>query len=138
VYKRQLYNWAAAKTASPPGWHLPSDEEWKQLEMFLGMTADQVTATGWRGNEEAIFLKATNFWNSNGKGIDSVGFAALPGGLRGSNEGYINLTIGGYWWSATEISSETAWYRVLFWSLPNVCRFYIDKDYGFSVRCVKD
>jgi hypothetical protein len=30
-----LYNFKAASTACPPGWHLPTDEEWKILEYFL-------------------------------------------------------------------------------------------------------
>ncbi len=47
-----LYTWAAAMNGAgsssanpsgtqgvcPTGWHLPSDKEWKQLEMYLGMT----------------------------------------------------------------------------------------------------
>lgn len=30
-----LYNWPAALTACPPGWHLPGDAEWSQLTDFL-------------------------------------------------------------------------------------------------------
>ncbi|MBQ3833035.1 MAG: hypothetical protein II815_07655, partial [Bacteroidales bacterium] len=30
-----LYNWKAALTACPTGWHLPSDAEWSQLEVYL-------------------------------------------------------------------------------------------------------
>lgn len=30
-----LYNWNAAMTACPTGWHLPEDMEWKELELFL-------------------------------------------------------------------------------------------------------
>jgi len=37
-----LYNWPAAITACPEGWHLPSDAEWKQLEMYLGMSEEEV------------------------------------------------------------------------------------------------
>ena len=133
-----LYNWSAAITASPPGWHLPSDEEWKQLELFLGMTEEEVAAAGWRGNEEGMLLKATTGWNSNGSGTDSLGFTALPGGLRGTGEGFNKLRISGYWWNSTGKSSNEAWYRVLYWSNGKICRYFIDKDYGFSVRCIKD
>ena len=33
-----LYNWESALEACPLGWHLPTDDEWKQLEMSLLMT----------------------------------------------------------------------------------------------------
>ncbi len=33
-----LYNWPSTLTSCPSDWHLPSDAEWQQLEMFLGMT----------------------------------------------------------------------------------------------------
>jgi hypothetical protein len=35
-----LYDWEAALNASPVGWHLPSDAEWKQLEIDLGITTE--------------------------------------------------------------------------------------------------
>jgi len=31
----RLYDWQTAMQVSPPGWHLPSDKEWKELEIFL-------------------------------------------------------------------------------------------------------
>ncbi|HUN03846.1 MAG TPA: FISUMP domain-containing protein, partial [Niabella sp.] len=31
-----LYNWAAAQVACPPGWHLPTYEEWYDLLSALG------------------------------------------------------------------------------------------------------
>ena len=30
-----LYNWKLANTVCPDGWHLPSDDDWKQMEKFL-------------------------------------------------------------------------------------------------------
>ena len=61
-----LYTWPAAMNLNsrydiptgkvqgvcPDGWHLPSDDEWKQLEMFLGMSQTEVDAEKWRGNDE--------------------------------------------------------------------------------------
>ncbi|MFA5229367.1 MAG: FISUMP domain-containing protein, partial [Candidatus Paceibacterota bacterium] len=31
-----LYNWHAALTSCPPGWHLPSFDEWTVLTDYLG------------------------------------------------------------------------------------------------------
>ncbi|MCL2100495.1 MAG: hypothetical protein FWH22_02140 [Fibromonadales bacterium] len=33
----RLYKWEMAKEACPAGWHLPSDEEWTELENFVGL-----------------------------------------------------------------------------------------------------
>lgn len=37
-----LYNWPASLVAAPAGWHVASDEEWKQLKSFLGMTESEI------------------------------------------------------------------------------------------------
>ena len=133
-----LYNWTAAKSASPSGWHLPSDEEWKELELFLGMQEEFVDTFGFRGTNEGLLLKATSTWNKNGNGTNTSGFTALAGGIHYGSEGFLNVGIGGYWWSATENSSQLAWDRGLYWSIPGVNRFSLNKSYGLSVRCIKD
>ena len=43
----RFYNWESAKKACPPEWHLPSDEEWKVLERFLGMTKSEINNESW-------------------------------------------------------------------------------------------
>jgi uncharacterized protein (TIGR02145 family) len=132
-----LYNWPAAKVACPPGWHLPSDDEWKQLEIALGMTQDQVDATGWRGTDQGTQMKATSGWNSNGNGTNSSGFAALPAGSRLS-DGMSGIGGGGVWWSSTEANTSGAYGRGMNYIYGNVYRDYIGKEDGFSVRCVRD
>lgn len=32
----RLYDWQTAMVSAPPGWHLPSSEEWEKLIQFLG------------------------------------------------------------------------------------------------------
>ncbi|MEJ2629601.1 MAG: fibrobacter succinogenes major paralogous domain-containing protein, partial [bacterium] len=39
-----LYNWYAvndSRNIAPEGWHVPTDEEWKELEMYLGMSRSE-------------------------------------------------------------------------------------------------
>merc|ERR1711913_147094 len=38
----KLYTFYGAIEAAPPGWHLPSDGEWKILETFLGMPEEDL------------------------------------------------------------------------------------------------
>ena len=138
-----LYNWIAAKTACPTGWHLPTDDEWKQLEMALGMSQNKADDTDWRGTNEGTKLKATSGWYNNGNGTDDYGFSALPGGYRAGSGEFGNIIFGdistfGAWWSYTEYSSFSAWHRILNNSSKNIVRSTDNKEYGFSVRCVRN
>ncbi|HPR32286.1 MAG TPA: fibrobacter succinogenes major paralogous domain-containing protein, partial [Prolixibacteraceae bacterium] len=47
-----LYNWQAALSACPEGWHMPNDTEWQQLEMHIGMSSEKAGDTDWRGIDE--------------------------------------------------------------------------------------
>ena len=69
-YYGALYSWAAASNSDglsegpvqgvcPEGWHLPDDEEWKQLEKHLGMSPEAADAIDWRGTDEGGKLKSS-------------------------------------------------------------------------------
>ena len=134
----RLYTWEAALTACPSGWSLPSDDQWKTLEMALGMSKIEVNYTGWRGTDEGEKMKSTSGWNNNGNGTNSSGFNALPGGRRDSSGLFWDLSGDGIWWSSSEIDGTTAWRRTLFNELGHVFRFPYYKTDGFSVRCLKN
>jgi uncharacterized protein (TIGR02145 family) len=135
-----IYNWYTVNTGklAPAGWHVSTDAEWKQLEMALGMTQAQADATGWRGTDQGTQLKSTSGWYNGGNGTNSSGFSALPAGYRIYDGNYGNISNTGYWWSATEYSAAIAWYRNLHYNYTNVGRNYVVKQFGFSVRCVRD
>lgn len=140
VYGR-LYDWITARQVCPEGWHLPSDNEWKQLEMYLGMTRDEADEEGSRGTGEGNKLKetGTKHWdNPNTGATNSSGFTALPGGYCTSDGVFYHVGYYGTWWSSTVYGCKYAGTRRL-----NADHFYIgrdgnDKNYGFSVRCLKD
>lgn len=133
-----IYNWFAAKAACPPGWHLPTDDEWKQLEMALGMTQAQADATDRRGTDQGTQMKSTSGWHNNGNGTNTSGFSALPGGCLSHDGGFYNIGPYGYWWSATEYSTANAWFRALGFDGGSIDRRIFGKEYGLSVRCVRD
>ncbi len=150
-----LYNWTAAMNGAessdanpsgvqgicPDGWHLPSDAEWKQLEMYLGMSETDVNSTGWRGTVEGGKLKeaGTTHWADPNAGANNEsGFTALPGGYRYSNGYFSNIRDYGYWWSSTELDTNIAWIRYLYYYNSFVNRFNYYKSMGFSVRCLRD
>ena len=135
-----LYNWYAADTSilCSTGWHVPSDEEWKTMEMALGMSQSEANGTGWRGTDEGEKMKSTSGWYNNGNGTNSSGFNALPGGSRNSSGPFFILGIYGYWWSSSEGLDMRAWFRYLYYGSDQVGQDYYAKAYGFSVRCLKN
>ena len=134
----KLYTWKDAIKACPPGWHLPDDEEWCMLEKELGIADSVSLSRGWRQNEQRSSLKASAGWLASNNAKDNLGFAAFPGGFR-DNEGYFfNEGYFAYFWTSTETTANEAWYRVLIHDLDHVGRFSYDKDYSFSIRCIKD
>jgi uncharacterized protein (TIGR02145 family) len=126
----------------PSGWHLPSDNEWKILEMFVdskhNTDIDEWEKNGFRGFDAGKNLKATDGWNFDGNGSDSAGFLALPGGRRFYFGQYYTRGTHGYWWTSTAHSEEFARYRYVYYNSDKVYRFHYGKDNGLSVRCVKN
>ena len=152
-----LYNWNAAREACPEGWHLPSDEEWIELEIYLGMTPAEASEIGFRGTDEGLRLKSTWGWDYRkwkdyfGNGTNESGFTGRPGGGRFINYliyndpfTYYFSDLGGYgyWWSNSEadiVKDETyVYYRALFYFSDEVYKLSTLKHEALSVRCIKD
>jgi uncharacterized protein (TIGR02145 family) len=155
-----LYNWAGAMNGTqssesipshirgicPAGWHLPSDCEWIVLEIQLGMSYNEAWLVGWRGTNEGSKMKTKSGWFNNGNGTNSSGFSALPAGFRSSNGLFSDRGKVTHFWSSTEYANITsyAFNRELGYNQSEVGWFRAShyygypKDFGFSVRCVKD
>lgn len=136
----RLYDWRTAHNVCPSGWHLPSDDEWKQLEMVIGISEIDADKIGMRGTDQGSKLKSTSGWNSNGNGTNEYGFNALPGGIYTTWGGFDGEGDKAYFWSSTAYSSSssTAWFRILYSDYEGVRRVPDLKDSGLSVRCVRD
>ena len=145
-----LYNWKAALSACPPGWHLPSDAEWTQLENYLADNGHNYDGTTGGGiNKIAKSLASTSGWNSYSE-TGSVGntdypayrnksgFTALPGGYRYYGGTFSSIGSIDNWWSSMESSTNSAWLRYLYYNDSGVVRTRDAKESGFSVRCVRD
>jgi len=133
-----LYNWPAAMNSCPDGWHLPSDDEWKQLEMCLGMSQEEADGMSWRGTDEGYKLKSESGWSADGNGNNESGFTALPGGFRIPDGIFANITISGYWWTSTPDAGDGTFIRILARGVNEVNRMTSTRENGHSVRCVKD
>ncbi len=152
-----LYTWPAAMNGAfssdnspsqvqgvcPDGWHLPSDAEWKELEVFLGMTQTDADLDGLRGtNEGSQLATSRNLWLDgyliSDTAFGTSGFIAQPGGGRRYDGTFGHLGDNANFWTATEYSNIRAWGRHIYSSYSTLHRYKNAKSDGFSVRCVKD
>jgi uncharacterized protein (TIGR02145 family) len=79
-----------------------------------------------------------NLWQTPNNGAtNSSGFSGLPGSYRYNNI-FGNLRYDGFWWSSTESNISKAWFRNLLNTYELCNRNEGWKNYGFSIRCVKD
>ena len=69
---------------------------------------------------------------------DAYGFSALPAGIRDNIGFFYNGGNLAYFWSATEYNSYYAYFMYLGYDYESALLSYDDKDYGFSVRCLRD
>ena len=131
-----LYNWEAAQASCPDGWHLPSDKEWQELEIFLGM-ADEAGGRGWRAEGEVgNKLKSASGWITN-MGTDASGFNALPAGCRGY-QGFQSMGYCAYFWTSSPAGGDNGWRRGICGDDSGVARNEDRRYFGISVRCIKN
>jgi len=146
-----LYNWYAIETERlcPKGWHVPSVSEWDELGSFVS------------GNGGKLKEKGNNHWVfGNTSGTNQTGFSAIPAGKRndevGNGEFYGRNGVS-HFWSSTELTTlGSVFGNVIVADNPTSaieCELYMNSDvnydsvfflsnrpknYGLSVRCVKD
>jgi uncharacterized protein (TIGR02145 family) len=155
----KLYNWFAVsdpRGLAPIGFHVPSSIEWSTLIETLGGPENCATAirstSGWVDGAASLRPdgKPQNYNGSN-----ESGFNALPAGYRNNNGVHIKSgTYNAYWWTSTEDSPIKAWF-VTFGFFERVYNNgfrlnyeeikisrgeynQMNKDMGYSVRCIKD
>jgi uncharacterized protein (TIGR02145 family) len=130
-----LYNYYAVNTGKlcPEGWHVPSEAEWETL-------IDHLDGHEMAGGK----LKETGFshWITPNTGAtNESGFTALPAGTRRPLDG-IFQDLGNYanWWTSTEYGPNPAQAHNYFINntSANIYHSWDYKNFGFSVRCIKD
>jgi uncharacterized protein (TIGR02145 family) len=127
-----LYNWYAINSGKlcPVGWHVPSDSEWTTLTDYL----DGESVAGGKLKE----ISTTHWITPNTGATNENGFTALPGGYRVIDGTFVSIGGFGGWWSATEHGATYVWIRNMTCNSSSVYRIDDEKEYGFSVRWVKD
>lgn len=130
----KLYNWYAVndeRNICPDGWHVATTAEWQELIEEAGGIIE-----AW-GNLKAT---GTEYWRSpNYLATNSIGFSAMPGGVRTSSK-FDYITKHGFYWTANKsiTGGHTFTTSYSLFTQTNMLTTYIFEYYGHSVRCVKN
>ena len=113
-----LYDWEAAKTLAPAGWHLPAKEEWEALCHFLG------------GKEKKAYEQL--------KAGGQSGFENVFGGERYARGAFNSLSASAHYWSASQEENKHVWELKLGAYTEKAELKKADPHFGFSVRLFRD
>lgn len=127
-----LYNWAAvndSRNLAPPGWHVPTYDEWNTLITYLGGSS----VAGGKMKETGNL-----HWNAPNNATNESGFTALGGGLRDQLGNYFAMGYNTYWWSTTSEDPTYSWAVNNTYDQTLAFPVVYEKPLGFPIRCVKD
>ncbi len=132
-----LYNFVAVTEwdLCPSGWHTATDQDWFEMEAYMGIQEAELNTLGWRGEAQGDQLKDSLNWN----GTDNYGMGFLPGGQTFSNDAFGNEGTAVHIWVATEYTFTKGWYRALSTGSDGLFRSNnVSKTLGGYTRCVAD
>jgi uncharacterized protein (TIGR02145 family) len=140
-----LYNGYAVfdnRGLCPTGWHIPADADWIDLELELGLPQAEAYLDAIRGEDQNVGgkMKTTINWDAGNIGADnSSGFSAVGTGYRrppGEFDWFRQWT--GYLTTTPATIPDNYWMRYLGYDIKGIDRHERSRQYGYSVRCIKD
>ncbi len=140
-----IYNYYAVATDKlcPTGWHVATDNEWKELEGTVDTQYDAQddvwNGQSWRGNDAGDKLKKRIGWYESGNGVDEYGFEVLPNGFRNAVTGeFEHKTEWGTIWTHKNTDETEHFRREFSHQDENIARYNCSPRSGYAVRCLKD
>ncbi len=149
-----LYNYEAAKSACPKGWHLPSWDEWTTLKTWLCHNGYSWDGSGLLKKEAKAIASRTG-WNQccgvlgdDKKGCVAHGDLALNNatGLTlepnatvypdGTWQWFNNKF--GAWWTSTDIGGDKMRDAFLYYKYEYLNKYKLSTKGGHAVRCLKN
>jgi uncharacterized protein (TIGR02145 family) len=139
-----LYNWYAVndmRNISPKGWHVPTDDEFTNLYIYLGISKIEADSINLYGVKIGGKLKesGTSHWESPNTGAtNESGFSALPGGYRLYDGSFDDIECASTFWTSSNYDTLTAWEIILLNNYSLIHRGHGPMQNGSSIRLVRD
>tara|TARA_S200000501_G_scaffold377205_1_gene434688 strand:+ start:62 stop:961 length:900 start_codon:yes stop_codon:yes gene_type:complete len=128
----------------PEGWHVPTDEEFQLLEIYLGMQESWVSDVGYRGTNEGSKLAGNSGSWTFGDLIENSEFN--ESGFNVAGKGWYDMSFAGlffsqqdsYFWtkSIDEEDENKNFVRNIRYDNAKIRRATEHMSYGFSIRCL--
>ncbi len=143
-----LYSGYAVKDIAPSGWHVATDDEWKELEKLSGMTDEEIKGTGYRNRGVTMhkFIQEAEPFDSAKaeQPTNEMKASVKYGGYLSSNyRGNIFKGVGQYtyFWTSSKYSkfgTTGLYYRAFSSKRKSVERNSKGEKYRMYIRLVKD
>ena len=143
IYGR-LYKWNTAMAGgttpgaqgiSPAGWHIPTIAEWEELVIYL----DRQDVAGGKMKTTGTIQEGTGLWvYPNTAATNESGFSGVPGGNVNYSGSFGAKGSYAFWWSSNQTSPTAAASCSLNFGSGSLVQQNLYKDFGFSIRCIKD
>lgn len=136
-YNGRFYTFSQASSACPKGWHLPSDNEWKQLEKVAGVTQEDIDVYG-NISRNGVDVEPAQELRTN---PDLMFYAHLSGALEKDEYGLFKSfepRKRAYFWTSTKAGEVEATVRWIGHEFGGIVRDKMGVGNYLSCRCVKD
>lgn len=131
---------------APEGWRIANEQDWLELEEYIGITASELRLLGWRGFDEGRKLKTEgrkgwlvdiSTWPDNYYRLSLSGNGGRMGNGAWTDPGLFSQ---GFWWSAplNMANQEDLYFRHLDYKSNLIFRDRASQRAGYAIRCVKD
>lgn len=136
-YNGRFYTFSQASSACPKGWHLPSDNEWKQLEKVAGVTQEDIDVYG-NISRNGVDVEPAQELRTN---PDLMFYTHLSGALEKDEYGLFKSfepRKRAYFWTSTKAGEVEATVRWIGHEFGGIVRDKMGVGNYLSCRCVKD
>ena len=133
-----LYTLLDAPNAVPEGWRIPTDEDFKQLERALGMSAANADELDWRGGGTGTLMRQAE----EGTRLNFQVAGYYTPYMIMQTPGYRFMGAYGFYWTSTKDESKNGeyyFYRKLYYESDQVYRQSIENNAQYlSLRLVRN